>query len=172
MRNQRLAANKHLHAAGMIAALALAFSACAHPQVGRQAPRDITVPEMLAAAGKDGEVLHNVRIRGVLFPMAPNSVFLMLPEEKLAPDTAVPQPEQCLQLLPSRGQFQKLKPLQGRSITVEGDVEFAVRHEDSVLINVRVSGRYAHPYCRYDNPGIPLLVLKRWVQAGDSHWSQ
>jgi hypothetical protein len=140
----------------------LALSACAPQRAGGEPPSQMPLDQLVARPPQSAARIERVATWGILFPMAPNSVFLMAPGESLHDGAGVPEPTQCLQLLISKAQFPRLRSLAGKAVLVEGDMYFAKRSEDSVLINVRIQGRYAHLYCQYDQENIPILLLTRW----------
>jgi hypothetical protein len=62
----------------------------------------------------------------------------------------------------SRDQFNALRAASGHRIRLTGELHYAQRTSETVLVSVKIHGRTAAPNCQYAGPNIPMVYLDTW----------
>jgi hypothetical protein len=143
-------------------AACLACSACAHATDLRPVGTPLSYERLIAGEEEPATSIHDVRTRGIIYPLTIGSVFLTSPSEILPSDETVPQPERCIHVLVSPQQLRELRRVAKEPVTLVGDIIYLPHGKDELITYLTIRGRHTHLYCQYSATQAPLIYLKQW----------
>lgn len=105
---------------------------------------------------------QRIQVTGTIFPAAPRSIYLAGPAFRPAEGVNRPMPDECVNVLADRDQFEALKSATGQRIVIRGELHFMPHDVNEIVVDLAIRGRHAHLYCQYYQENTPLIYLNEW----------